>query len=159
MTEEEIAEGGLAIVEGEWNLRYRYFAGEAATRFYDEVRHNKRIIGAKCSSCKRVLLPPRGYCEQCFEPINEWPELGLEGRVTTFTILTLKLEGFPPPPVLIAYVQLDGADTSVANYLDGVDLSDVEEAGRRLAADPPRARVVFHDLRTGGIGDFHFEVI
>lgn len=151
--------GDLLTVVAEWNLRYEYFGGEAATKFYNEVRENGRLFGARCSECKRVLVPPRGYCEDCYRLIDDWVEVGPEGVVQTFTILTLKLDGFPPPPVLIAYVQLDGADTSIANYVTGVDMTDVESVGREFALNPPRVKAVFNDERTGRVSDFHFELV
>jgi uncharacterized OB-fold protein len=147
------------VVPGEWNLRYEYFAGAAAEYFYRNVKDNAELYGARCDQCSRVLIPPRGYCEVCYRPITDWVKVSNEGIVRTFTILTLDLEGLPPPPILIAYVQLDGATTSIANYLQGVDLSDVETVGRQLAESPPRVRAVFREKRTGSISDFHFELI
>jgi hypothetical protein len=55
-------------------------------------------------------------------------------------------------------VTLDGADSSVLNFVEGVDLSDQDAAGAYLFAHD-RVRVVFSEQREGRITDFHFESI
>lgn len=141
---------------GHWDFRYEYYAGEAASRFFAELGHG-RIMGTLCPQCQRTLVPARGFCDVCYVETTEWREVGSAGRLETFTILASKFHGLPDPPVIIGYVTLDGANTALLNYVEGVPLDDLDAAGQRLLTQP-RVRVRFHQRPEGRITDFHFEV-
>lgn len=143
-------------IAGHWDFRYQYFAGEAASRFFHELG-NRRIMGTLCPQCQRVLVPARGFCDACFTATTEWRQVGDTGRLATFTILTSKFPGLPDPPAVIGYVTLAGASTALLNFIEGLDLSDVEAAATRLLAQPA-VRVRFRDRREGRITDFCFEL-
>ena len=70
-----------------------------------------------------AYLPPRAFCERTFEPCDGWVEAGREGVIEASTIVVRGFEGKRPPPAAIAFVRLDGVDSAIANYVDGVDLS------------------------------------
>ena len=76
----------------------------------------------------------------------------------TFTIITTAFPGLPKPPIVMAYVTLDGADTAIINLLHGMDLSNIEEAAARLNKQP-RVVVEFIDNPQGRITDFSFKLI
>ncbi len=147
----------LVTVEGAWNFQYRYFAGETASRFFAELRDHGRIVGRRCPRCQRVLVPARSYCDRCFVATTDWVPVGMEGTVETFTVLTAAFPGLPEPPLAIAYVTLDGAGTALLNFVEGLDLTDLDAAAARLL-DRPRVEVVFHDDRHGRMTDFHFRL-
>jgi uncharacterized OB-fold protein len=105
-----------------------------------------------------TYLPPRSYCERSFERCDAWVEAGAEGVIEASTIVVRGFEGKRPPPVAIAYVRLDGVDTAIANYVEGIDCSDAE-AAMRLLAPGGRVRVRFVDEPEGRITDFSFELI
>ena len=65
----------LLIIPAHWNFEYRYFAGATATRFFRELREDRRIMGTRCDGCKRTLVPARAYCDACFLPTSEWVEI------------------------------------------------------------------------------------
>jgi len=157
MTDAAINDSGLVTVEGAWNFQYRYFAGETASRFFAELRDHGRIVGRRCPGCERVLVPARSYCDRCFLATTDWVTVGTEGVVETFTVLTAAFPGLPEPPLAIAYVTLDGAGTALLNFVEGLDLTDLD-ATAALLLDRPRAEVVFHDDRHGRMTDFHFRV-
>jgi uncharacterized OB-fold protein len=143
-------------VPGRWDFAYEYFAGATASRFFAELREG-RIMGTLCPSCERVLVPAREYCDACFEPTTEWRAAGTSGKVEAFTILATQFPGMPEPPKAIVYVTLDGADTAILNYLDGIDLGDLDAAAAVLMAQP-RVDVVFTDAPEGRITDFSFRL-
>jgi uncharacterized OB-fold protein len=147
----------LVTVEGAWNFQYRYFAGETASRFFAELRDHGRIVGRRCPRCQRVLVPARSYCDRCFVATTDWVPVGMDGTVETFTVLTAAFPGLPEPPLAIAYVTLDGAGTALLNFVEGLDLTDLDAAAARLL-DRPRVEVVFHDDRHGRMTDFHFRL-
>lgn len=148
----------LVTIPGKWNFDYTYYAGESASRFFHELATNQRIMGTKCEKCNRLLVPARAYCDACMERTSEWIEVGTEGTLETFTIITAAFPGLPKPPIVMAYVTLDGADTALINIVHGVDLSDIEAAAEKLNK-LPRVRVEFIPEPKGRITDFSFRLI
>jgi uncharacterized OB-fold protein len=152
MTETEIR----TIVE-HWDLTYRHSAGLVASEFFAALEQG-RIIGRRCPSCGRVLLPPRPFCDRCYVDTEDWIEVAATGVLETFTIVYVKFGGLPDPPYAIAYVRLDGADTAILNYVRGLELADMDASVARLAPGT-RFRAVFAppESRTGRVTDFWFE--
>jgi uncharacterized OB-fold protein len=144
----------LITIAGHWDFDYTYYAGAAASRFFGELRRG-RIVGTLCPQCQRVLVPARTFCDACFTDTTEWKEVGLHGILETFTILTSSIPGSPEPPFVVGYVTLEGASTAVLNFVEGVDLSDLDAAGEALLRRP-RVRVVFNESPQGRITDFKF---
>lgn len=148
----------LITIPGHWSFDYTYFAGEAASRFFAELKDNRRIMGTACPSCKRVLVPARAFCDACFVRTTDWVEVGPQGRVETFTIIATAFPGLPPPPLVMAYVTMEGADTALINLVMGFDLSDINAAAAVLQAQP-KVRVDFIDEPKGRITDFSFSLL
>lgn len=148
----------MITIPGHWSFDYTYFAGEAASRFFAELKDNRRLMGATCPSCQRVLVPARAFCDACFERTADWVEVGPEGTLETFTIIIAAFPGLPEPPLVMAYVTLDGADTALVNLVTGLDLSDIPSAAAALQ-NQPRVRAVFTDQPSGRITDFTFAVV
>lgn len=153
-----MSDSDLISIEGTWNFKYTYFAGESATRFFHELRDNRRIMGTRCTKCRRLLVPARSFCDACLAPTSEWEAVGPEGTLETFTIITAAFPGLPKPPIVMAYVTLDGADTALINIVNGVDLSDIDAAAKKLNR-LPRVAVEFVDEPLGRITDFGFRLV
>ncbi|WP_336965250.1 Zn-ribbon domain-containing OB-fold protein [Sphingobium aquiterrae] len=145
-------------IPGLWDFEYTYFAGDTASRFFHRLRDDGAIFGRKCPSCKRVLVPARSYCDACYVETEDWVEVGPEGVLDIFSIVATQFPGLPPPPFIMAYVTLDGADTALLNHVTGTDLSDIDAAAYSLMKRP-RVRAKFKDDREARITDFHFEII
>src|SRR5258708_22928132 len=90
-------------------------------------------------TCALPIFPARDYCDACMEPTDEWIEVGTRGRLDAFTILATHFPGLPDPPLVLAYVTLEGADTALLNFPHGVDLADIDAAAARLLRRPPAA--------------------
>ena len=148
----------LLQIPARWDFEYTYFAGETASRFFAELRDNKRIMGRHCLGCDRTLVPARAYCDACFRETDEWVTIGTRGRIDAFTIVAMKFPGLPDPPLAIVYVTLEGADTAILNYLDGIDLGDIDVAAAALM-ERPQVEAVFDEQPQGRITDFHFRLI
>lgn len=138
-------------------LRYDYALGEVAGRFMAGLKEGK-ILATRCSKSSLTYLPPRSYCERTFEKCDAWVEAGLEGVIETSTIVVRGFEGKRKPPVAIAFVRLDGVDSAIGNYVDGLDLTDYDAAMKKLAPGK-RVRVEFAKAREGRITDFSFVCI
>jgi uncharacterized OB-fold protein len=148
----------LITIPGIWDFEYRYFAGETASRFFGALKTEGRIFATRCPTCERNLVPARSFCDACFVEATGWFDAGLDGTLDIFTIVATQFPGLPPPPFVIAYVTLDGADTAILNHVTGVDLSDIEAAAQFLMTRP-RVQARFSDSREGRITDFHFELV
>lgn len=134
-------------------LPFSYSVGRTASRFFIELRDNKRIMGTKCPNCGRVLMPPRRYCGKCLTEAGEWVEVGDKGTLVAYTVLYRSSSNLPKkPPFAYGIIKLDGADTNLVHILGEVDLDKIKP-GMRVQA-------VFKDQREGNILDIdHFKPI
>ncbi len=136
-------------VESKLDIRYSYHAGAVATRFYDILEHEKKILGIRCSTCNKVFMPPRALCGACFKEMKEWVELKDEGIVTNYTIVHYEHPVQPMKiPFAYALIRLDGADTAFIHVLGEVDLATIR-TGMRVKA-------VFADDMPGTILDIKY---
>ncbi len=145
----------ILSIPGQWNISYNYAAGETGSEFLRRLRDEERISGVRCSKCERVIVPPRAFCERCFVPASEWVDVGPGGAIESFTVTTEQFQGLPEPPYAIAYVTLDGATTAMVNFVEGVPLTDLDEAAKSLAIGT-RVRVEWKSEREGRITDFYY---
>jgi len=145
-------------IPGRWEIPFSYSAGQTATRFFKELRDNKKIMGTRCRRCGRVLMPPRSFCESCFEPIDEWVELAETGTLVAYTIVMEQFAGFPQPPYVLGFVKLDGADTAVAHFIQGLNLDSLESIQKQVSIGM-RVKAVFNEERQGRLTDFTFQAI
>lgn len=115
ITSEEARAGRYLATRYETELLYSWSSGRAVSRFLAGLRDGE-IWGRSCARCKRTMVPPRMYCEQCFRPTDEWVRLGETGRVATYSISYVNADAsrrVAEPPILVAVVELDGASPSM----------------------------------------------
>lgn len=148
----------LKMSSGKMWQPYNWSTGRYWSKFFTELRDNKRIMGTKCPKCKSVYMPPREVCGKCFAKMDEWVEVSDKGTIVAFTVVwfphidpnTGKLR--EPSPYTSVWVRLDGADTYLMHYLDETDEKKIK-IGMRVQA-------VFAEERKGSIHDIkHFEII
>jgi hypothetical protein len=143
------------LIDARWDIPFKHAAGPHAARFFEGLR-DQRILGVRCPACRRVLVPPRGHCEDCFVDTAEWVEVADVGTVATATIQYEAFPGLPEPPYAVGLVRLDGADTALLAALGGVPLGDADAALRRIGVGC-RVRAVWRERREGRITDLaHF---
>jgi len=83
MTEKE----HIIIESGDAVQPFAYSVGMHGSKFFTELRDNGRFMALRCPKCKKVYIPPRGVCGDCFVEMNDWVEVGPKGVIGTFTIL------------------------------------------------------------------------
>ena len=150
MTEEK-----SAVMEGLVTLPYKWTLGPVFTRFFEEFK-NKRIMGNKCPTCNRVLVPARRFCPRCFDPITEWVQVSDKGTIRTWSLITFEFTGqVKKPPYIQGLIDLDGADTALAHFIGGVDLSDLEKV-KDLVRIGMRVEAKWSDNRQGNIHDIDY---
>ncbi|TET91374.1 MAG: Zn-ribbon domain-containing OB-fold protein [Methanomassiliicoccales archaeon] len=80
---------------GDMEASYLYSTGIAGEKFFSTLRDKGNIMGASCPKCKKVFLPPRMYCEICFSETKNWKDVGKEGKVETYSVAHVDIEGNP----------------------------------------------------------------
>jgi uncharacterized protein len=137
-------EPGVTI-DGRVDVEYHWSAGIAGSKFFTELRDNGKILGTKCPECKRVLVPPRIFCEECFVDTDEWVEVSTSGEILTFAESYFGLQGQRlEEPWYIGIIKLDGADGGLFHRIVKGD-SEIAIGGR--------VEAVLADERKGHIMD------
>jgi uncharacterized OB-fold protein len=123
ITSKDVASNRYSYNRYNANLRYSFTSGVAISRFLDGLRAGE-IWGRKCTKCKRVMVPPRMYCELCYRPNDEWVRVKDTGKVNTYSICWVNADASRrDTPILIAVVELDGASPmmGILHYLGEVN--------------------------------------
>jgi hypothetical protein len=134
-------------IEAEYNYSYGRIS-----RFFRELKENKKIMGTKCTRCGIVFCPPTSDCPGCWIP-TEWIEVGPRGILLHFTIAYMPVLWMKRDiPYTIGLIKLDGADTGLMHFVDETDKSKLKK-GLSVEA-------VFAEERKGYITDInHFRII
>ncbi|HEV3474171.1 MAG TPA: Zn-ribbon domain-containing OB-fold protein [Actinomycetota bacterium] len=91
------------------DARYAWDAGIAVSEYLRGLKAG-RILARSCRQCRRILVPPRMFCEQCFRPTDRWLQVRDTGRVNTFSICYIRWDMEPlREPELPAVIEIDGA--------------------------------------------------
>src|SRR5205809_881884 len=105
----DLSEGKVTQTRFRPNAKYAWSAGEAMSRFLAELQDG-RLIARTCHSCKRILFPPRMFCEECFRPTDTWTYIQDSGTIETFSVSYLDTDAKRiPDPILVGVISLDGA--------------------------------------------------
>lgn len=147
---------GPQFYEQTWDLSYRHALGDTTSRFLAGLAE-RRLLGRRCDSCSRVLVPARSFCDRCHVDTGDWFEVANQGTIEMFTVVYEPFRGLPEPPYAMAYVLPDGADTALVGYVKGVELGDQNAAVAALRIGG-RAKIVFTDSPTGTVTDYWFEL-
>jgi uncharacterized OB-fold protein len=125
------------IIFNEWNpnAQYAWDAGVAIGRYLAELKEG-RLIGVRCQSCRRTVIPPRNFCEWCFRPMDDWVYLPDTGTVNTFSLCYVTWDmQYLTDPQIPAVIDIDGTRplVGIMHMLGEVDADDVK-IGMRVQA-------------------------
>lgn len=99
------------ILEGSIRLSFNYAAGEVGSQFLTALRDRRVILGAVCPTCDRIACPPRSFCVECGDGVEDLVEVGPAGTVEAWTEV--------PGKGTFGLIRLDGAGTSLVHRLIG----------------------------------------
>jgi hypothetical protein len=137
------------IYRGRIKVPYSHTAGKYVKKFLEEIGKNNRIMGVRCPNCGKVYVPPKMICFECFKKMEEWVEVGKQGVVKGFTVVTHSTPVMPlEPPFGYGIIRLDGADTDFVHIIKEGDPSKLN-VGMRVEA-------VFKDRRQKKITDIEY---
>lgn len=134
------------VYSGKIKVPYEWSVGEYGSRFFYELKENRKIWGTRCSQCKKVFIPPRKSCPDCFVHIGEWLEVGPGGTLITFTIVRYSAQThITSAPLAMGIIQLDGSSTGLVHLIGGVDIEEIRSG--------MRVKPVFKEERKGNLLD------
>ena len=147
----------LYVYSGEAEQPFEWSAGKYVSRFLTEMRDGKTLVASKCPKCKKVMIPPRRVCGDCFVEMDEIVPLSGKGTIYSYTVLSF---GFVDPdtgkqrpvPYTCSAINLDGTDCTYAHFLEETDPEKLH-IGMRVEA-------VWEEDRKGHLLDIkHFKTI
>ncbi|MEO0116791.1 MAG: Zn-ribbon domain-containing OB-fold protein [candidate division WOR-3 bacterium] len=132
--------------KGELPVESLYTAGIAGEKFFRAIKEEGKFLATYCPKCDFVFLPPKIYCEFCFETLTEWREIPNRGRLEGYTILFLGPDGKElSQPELVGLIRMENTDTVIVHRLGEMEPEEIE-IGMELEA-------VFKREREGEIND------
>ena len=135
LRQEDIDSGRVLTERWEPNARYAWDAGVAMGRYLEELEAG-RLIGRRCDLCRRVVVPPRMFCEICFRPTDDWVVLQDSGTVKTFSLcyVTWDMKRLQQPQIP-AVIDIDGASKGMGiMHMLGQVEPDAVQIGMRVQA-------------------------
>ncbi|MBM3924553.1 MAG: Zn-ribbon domain-containing OB-fold protein [SAR202 cluster bacterium] len=133
LTDQALAQGEVLATMWRVKADYAWDTGQAVGKFLAGLKEGK-LLGVRCPQCKRTLIPPRGFCELCFRPINDWVELQDTGIINTFSISFVNWDATRrETPEIPAVIEIDGASAGMGIlHLLGEVGDDLEDIRRRV---------------------------
>ena len=107
---------------GQIPMNYVYTAGRGNDLLFKAIMEKGKFVGTRCDKCGIVYLPPRIYCERCFERIEaNTVSVPNKGVIHTFTVCnetyneTIKAE-----PSIVALIRFEGTIGGLMHWIEGV---------------------------------------
>lgn len=141
-------------VQGEVPIYHRYTLGVAGERFFKAMRDQRQILVSPCPKCHSRLLPPKMYCQSCFEETSDtWEPLDGPGFIRSFTVVRHSLEEeLLETPEVVVLVSWEGVRGGLIHRLREIE-SDRVTIG--MAVEP-----VWATERVGAMSDInHFRPV
>ena len=121
---------------GDMQADYMYTSGVAGDRFFKNLMKKGTFLATRCPECKKVLFPPRLYCEDCFVEIPDkgWFEVPARGTVRNFTVVVIDAHGDKlPQPKIVALIDIDKTDGALLGIIRTKNLN-TDLTGKKVKA-------------------------
>jgi uncharacterized OB-fold protein len=133
--EKDFAEGKILFNYDELRGDFAWDTGVAIGSYLAALEEGV-ILGARCTTCRKIVVPPRIVCEWCFRPMHEYVPLQDTGTVNTFSLcyVTWDVKRVEEPEIP-AVIEIDGASPlhGIMHMLGEVDPQKVH-IGMRVQA-------------------------
>jgi uncharacterized OB-fold protein len=110
---------------GNMQADYFYPSGNAGDKFFKHILQNETFLATKCPKCKKILFPPRLYCEDCVEeiPDTNWLEVPATGIIRLFTIATINAHGKKMEnPKIVALIDIDNTNGATLGIIKSKEI-------------------------------------
>ncbi len=155
LSAKDVSSGKIFVTDDSLDCAYAWDTGVAVNRYLAELK-NGRIIATECRKCKRIMLPPRLFCELCYVPSNNWVYVQDTGVINPFSICHVHWDasriGEGEKPHLPAVIEIDGASEGmgIMHLLNEVEPDQIKIGMKVKAVWKPEAE------RTGSINDIKY---
>ena len=133
--EEDFKNGNILFNYDKLHADFAWDTGIAIGEFLAGLKEGI-LLGARCKTCRKVVVPPRTVCEWCFQPIQEFVPLQDTGTVNTFSLCYVTWDvKRTKEPEIPAVIEIDGASSlhGILHLLGEVD-PQVVRIGMRVQA-------------------------
>ncbi|HLE15337.1 MAG TPA: Zn-ribbon domain-containing OB-fold protein [Anaerolineales bacterium] len=135
LSEKDFQDGLILHSYDEMQARYAWDTGTAIGSYLAALKEGF-LLGGRCSTCRRTVIPPRVVCEWCFRPMDEYVPLQDTGTVNTYSLcyVTWDVQRIREPEIP-AVIEIDGASPlhGILHKLGEVDPQQVR-IGMRVRA-------------------------
>jgi uncharacterized OB-fold protein len=77
-------------------------------QFYKFLNQSKLMAG-KCLKCRKIHLPPRPLCDNCYSQQFSWVEVSGKGKLLTYTVINVAPQHFQAlAPYAVGIVEFEG---------------------------------------------------
>lgn len=144
----------LGYFEGQIPVNYQYTLGVAGNKFFETLKQKGEFIASVCSHCGLKTIYPLIYCEDCFNPIDTYTSVGLEGELYSFTTCYRDYQGnIYDKPHVIGLIRFEGVKGGIIHRLN-IDEKDLKLGIKVKAKLKPSKE------RTGSLDDIvYFEKV
>jgi len=152
LSEKDFSEHKVLVEHWALKADYAWDTGVAIGGFLQGLKQGT-LLARRCNRCRRTLIPPRMFCEECFRPTDDWVELQNTGWVKTFSLSNVRWDMVRlEQPEMPAVVVIDGASPSmgILHMLGEVEPKAVAIGMRVQAVWKPAAE------REGSITDIRY---
>ena len=149
LSEQDFVDGKILYNFDKLNGIYAWDTGVGIGSYLASLK-NGVILGSRCNTCRKIVVPPRVVCEQCYRPMDEFIPLQDTGTVNTFSLcyVTWDVKRIKEPEIP-AVIEIDGASPlhGIMHMLGEVDPQAVKIGMRVKAVWKPAKK------RQGSIND------
>jgi uncharacterized OB-fold protein len=135
LSEQDFADGKILYNFDKLNGIYAWDTGIGIGSYLASLK-NGVILGSHCSTCRKIVVPPRIICEWCYRPMDAYVPLQDTGTVNTFSLcyVTWDVQRIKEPEIP-AVINIDGASPlhGIMHMLGEIDPKDVK-IGMRVQA-------------------------
>jgi uncharacterized OB-fold protein len=149
LSREDFDAGNILFHHDELDGDFAWDTGVAIGRYLASLQEGV-LLGSRCRSCRRTVIPPRTVCEWCFRPMDAFVPLEDTGTINTFSLcyVTWDVQRISEPEIP-AVIEIDGASPlhGIMHKLGEVDPERVHIGMRVKAVWAPA------EARQGAITD------
>lgn len=155
LSDKDLKQKKVLTVQWAPKLQYAWDNGIAIGRYLEELK-NGRIIARKCHGCRRIMIPPRMFCELCWRPTDEWVYVQDTGTINTFVVSHVDWKASRVPKgqryYTPAVIEIDGASPGmgILHHIDEIEPYEIKIGMRVKAVWKPAKQ------REGAITDIKY---
>ncbi len=109
LSEKDFEAGSVLFLHDKLNGQYAWDAGIGIGSYLAALKEGF-LLGSRCRTCRRTVIPPRVVCEWCFRPMDSYVPLQDTGTINTFSLcyVTWDVKRIKDPEIP-AVIEIDGA--------------------------------------------------